>query len=99
MDHASKQRFSAEGEEVKKQTIRATDEWWEELQRMPYISRKYNCFWWFNEWFYIEKNGKTLNLLKASAKKINPNKKRKVIRLLGTITDYHVANQAEAEAS
>ena len=36
-----------------------------------------------------EKNGKTLNLLKASAKKINPHKKRKVIPLLGNIKNWH----------
>jgi len=41
--------------------------------------------------FVIEKNGKTLNLLKASAKKINPNKKRKKIPLIGTIKEYKVA--------
>ena len=39
----------------------------------------------------LGKNGKTLNLLKASAKKINPNKRRKIIPLMGTIKDFHNA--------
>ena len=40
MEHSSKQRFSAEGEEVKQQTIKATDEWYAELQKMPFVSCK-----------------------------------------------------------
>ena len=74
MEHASKERFTAQNEEAKKQTIKATDEWYEELQKMPFVSRK---------------NGKMLNLLKASAKKINPNKRRKVIPILGNIKKFH----------
>jgi len=38
---------------------------------------------------FIESNGKTLHLLKNSSKKIEKNKKRKVIPLLGTIQDWH----------
>jgi len=30
-----------------------------------------------------------INLLKASSKKINPHKKRKIIPLMGTIKKYH----------
>ncbi len=37
-----------------------------------------------------------MNLLKASAKKINPNKRRKIIPLMGTIKDYHVAVENES---
>ena len=40
MEHASKQRFSAEGEEVKQQAIKATDAWYAELQKMPFVSCK-----------------------------------------------------------
>ena len=39
--------------------------------------------------FVSRKNGKMLNLLKASAKKINPNKRRKVIPILGNIKNFH----------
>ena len=45
----------------------------------------------------IEKNGKTLHLLKASAKKINPSKKRKIIPLLGSIKDFHAADEKQKE--
>ena len=38
MDHAAKQRFSAEGEEMKQQTIKATDEWYAELSKLPFVS-------------------------------------------------------------
>ena len=31
MQHASKERFTASGEEAKRHTIKATDEWWQEL--------------------------------------------------------------------
>ena len=61
-----------------------TDEWAQELQSMPYTSQK---------------KGKFLNLLKASAKPINKNKKRKVIPLLGSIKDYHNAPISNQNAS
>ena len=50
-----------------------TDHWVQELKSMPFTSKK---------------NGKMLNLLKASSKPINKNKKRKTIPLLGSIKDY-----------
>ena len=37
----------------------------------------------------VGSNGKTLHLLKSSSKKIEKNKKRKTIPLLGTIQDWH----------
>ena len=40
-----------------------------------------------------EKNGKTLHLLKQSAKTIASSKKRKTVPLLGSIKDYHMASQ------
>ena len=40
MQHAAKQRYSAEGVDKKAEAIRATDEWYDELQKMPFISRK-----------------------------------------------------------
>ena len=53
-----------------------TDHWANELKSMPFTSKR---------------NGKFLNLLKASSKPINKNKKRKAIPLLGSIKDYHKA--------
>jgi hypothetical protein len=41
----------------------------------------------------VEKKGKTLHLLKASSKKINPHKKRKIIPLLGGIREFHKSNE------
>ena len=61
-----------------------TDEWYDMLQAMPFTSKK---------------SGKMLNLLKASAKPISKNKKRKVIPLLGKIGDFHQANQVMATQS
>ena len=55
-----------------------TDEWYENLKSMPFTSKK---------------AGKMLNLLKASAKPINQNKRRKVIPLLGKIGDFHKARE------
>ena len=77
---------------MKKHTIRATPEWIEELDKMPFISSKYLNILKFNLIYLIGKNGKTLNLLKASSKKINPNKRRKIIPLLGTIKEFQNAH-------
>ena len=51
-----------------------TDEWYDMLKAMPFTSKK---------------SGKMLNLLKASAKPISKNKKRKIVPLLGKIGDFH----------
>ena len=99
MDHAAKQRFSGEGEENKNQTIKATDAWYEELQKMPFVSSRYYDILQLIELLIIGKNGKTLNLLKASAKKINPNKRRKIIPLMGSIKDFHTAIEKESQAN
>ena len=40
MEFAAKQRYSAEGENKKEQAIKATDDWFEELNKMPFISCK-----------------------------------------------------------
>ena len=41
MGHANKQRMTAEGEDMKKQSIQISDYWAEQLKSMPYLSRKY----------------------------------------------------------
>ena len=63
---------------------------------MPFISGRYYDIVQLIELLIIGKNGKTLNLLKASAKKINPNKRRKIIPLMGTIKDFHIAMENES---
>ena len=44
MAHANKQRISAEGEDMKKQSIKISEYWEEQLASMPYLSRKYPTF-------------------------------------------------------
>ena len=61
-----------------------TDEWYDNLKAMPFTSKK---------------AGKMLNLLKASAKPINKNKRRKAIPLLGKIGDFHKANEENSKQS
>ena len=89
MTHASEQRFTAAGEEGKKQAIVASEAWLEELKHLPFKSCK--IFTVLNYIFFsiIEKNGKTLHLLKQSAKTSKAKKQRKIIPLLGSIQDYH----------
>jgi len=43
MSHAAKQRFTTEGEKMKAEKIEITEEWLNELSRMPFVSRKF-CF-------------------------------------------------------
>ena len=61
---------------------------------MPFKSRKYNFTEFLTLTFITGKNGKTLHLLKQSAKSFTSRKKRKVIKILGSIQDYHNANKA-----
>jgi len=65
---------------------------------MPFISSKYDMSIPSHILYCIEKPGKTLHLLKASSKKINPNKKRLKIPLLGTITEFHTASKSKVDA-
>ena len=55
---------------------------------MPFLSCKFSLLKPNVVFYHIEKKGKTLHLLKASAKMINPNKRRKLIPLMGTIKQY-----------
>ena len=68
MQHASHQRFAADGEKNKTQSIKATDEWISELQNMPFKSGECLCISYLFILLHIGKNGKTLFLLKQSAK-------------------------------
>ena len=65
---------------------------------MPFISCKLYLSIASHILYSIEKPGKTLHLLKASSKKINPNKKRLKIPLLGTITEFHTASKSKVDA-
>jgi len=41
IEHAIKQRNSAEGKENGAETIVISDEWWNKLHALPFVSRKY----------------------------------------------------------
>ena len=66
---------------------------------MPFISSKYDLSIPSHILYFIEKPGKTLHLLKASSKKINPNKKRLKIPLLGSIKEFHTASKSKVDAN
>ena len=85
MKHACKLRYTAEGEDGKPDAIQATDEWMEQLQMLPYKSCKHSIQLLLIHIHNIEKNGKTLYLLKQKSKATKPKKKRKIIPLLGSI--------------
>ena len=42
MEHAASERYSSTGVKQKEQAIKATDQWFEELSSMPFISCKYS---------------------------------------------------------
>ena len=65
--HANKARHAADGEAIKHETILVSDQMMEQLNQMPYISKK---------------KGKTVHLLKEKAKPVAMNKKRRKIQLL-----------------
>jgi hypothetical protein len=64
---------------------------------MPFLSCKYFSLSFPNPHLTTEKQGKTLHLLKASSKKINPHKKRKIIPLLGSIKDFHKNAESQSQ--
>jgi hypothetical protein len=65
--HANEARNSAHGEAIKHETILVSDEMMEQLNSMPYISKK---------------KGKTVHLLKEKTKPVVMGKKRRKISLL-----------------
>ena len=78
---------------MKPQAIKATDEWLSQLKALPFKSCKFQIVYASILLCFIEKNGKTLYLLKQSSKVISAKKQRKVVPLLGTIKEYHSARK------
>ena len=74
MDHAAHERYAAEGAANKGESIKITDEWYDELQKMPFKSSKCLTLLLSKFYFILAKRGKTLILLKESSKPI-PKKK------------------------
>ena len=74
-----------EGDSKKIEAIKATDEWYDALQSMPFKSSRLFFALQFIKYILIGKNGKTLYLLEQTAKASTKRKKRAVVPLLGTI--------------
>ena len=68
MTHASEQRYTTAGVDTKNEAIVATDEWYDALKNLPFKSCKYALIFGLMLCIFIEKNGKTLHLLKQKAK-------------------------------
>ena len=41
IEHANRQRFAADGQANERKTVGVSEEWWENLIKMPFTSRKY----------------------------------------------------------
>ena len=80
-------------EDQKPEAIQATDDWLQELKALPYRSCKSTLLIYLNIYYHVERNGKTLYLLKSKSKKIQPKKPRKTYQLLGSIKDFHASRQ------
>ena len=82
--------MSAEGTKLQSQTIKISKFWEEELKSMPYLSRKYHPFFLKTTTpiNFIEKNGKTLHLLKSKAKPTATDRQRKKIPIKGSFVQY-----------
>ena len=39
--HSNRARFAAEGEANERKTVEINEEWWENLNSLPFLSRKY----------------------------------------------------------
>ena len=70
IEHAQKERFSAQGAAAQAQTVGVSQEWWDNLNAHPYFSRS---------------KGRTMHLLKESTKPVPSVKKRRKIAALELI--------------
>ena len=77
--HANEQRFAASGQKAETNEIRISEEWWQKLNAMPFVSRKFACI--VN--LFIEHKGRTLNLLKASSKPVPEKAQRRKYDIFG----------------
>ena len=75
--HANDQRNSAEAEGMEKETMVVSDKMWHQLNAAPFVSSKLILFLTI----FIGKKGKTVYLLKESAKPVADSKKRRKIQL------------------
>jgi hypothetical protein len=89
--HAGEQRNTAqEGEQMDK-AIEITDEWWDQLNSLPFISRKYN----YTTNVCLDHKGRTIHLLKQGSKQSNAPKKRRKVQLMSTPAEFNAGQQQE----
>ena len=83
---AQKQRVDVQSTEEAKQTIEATDEWVSNLSAIPFFSKVSIIISLFNT--IMQKNGRTLHLLKQGSKAQPASRKRKKYSVVGTLQEY-----------
>ena len=71
--HAMAQRHSTQSEAKAAETILISDDWWEKLKEVPFISQS---------------KGRTVNLLKQSSKVIKEDRKRTKVSLMSTPSEF-----------
>ena len=94
---ANEKRFKANGDGEKKEAIRLSDAWLDELMKHPYHSRKVSLL------IFVGKPGTGVYLLRESAKVSKEIKERKMFKLSKRLNgeeykeDVNMAGQAAAE--
>ena len=84
--HAHEQRNSAGRETEPAQNVVVTEDWWQKLTAVPFISCKYPLP--AADVFVAENPGRTLHLLKAKSKPVPQARKRRKIALAGTPAEF-----------
>ena len=77
IQNARAKRFEVQGEQDEKETITVSPFWHQELLRVPFVSSKSICVW-----LPVEKNGRTVFLLKSKAKPQAAERKKRKFELL-----------------
>ena len=81
IEHAIKQRNSAEGKEKGAETIVISEEWWNKLHALPFVSRKYQPIllafsFWANSIVYAQTNAATRFIYWRSRPRAFPSRAR-----------------------
>ena len=74
--HAMAQRHSSQSQAKAQETIAISDDWWDKLMEVPFISQS---------------KGRTVNLLKQSSKEVPQDRKRLKVPLAMSFGDYKIA--------
>ena len=89
ISHAQRQRIGIVANEMATNTILATDEWLENLKKVPFYSRVSHLFQLITH--IIQKPGRTLHLLKEKSKPAPAERKRRKFDLQGDLTAFKKA--------